>query len=839
MFRLALKSVKQKPGRLILTAIAVALGVSLVAATFTFTSALRSGFNDLFENIYGSTDVVVEQDPNAQIDEGDPFEAGDAIFTADDVTAVQAVDGVEIAHGGMQLNAMVMPKEDTGQPSFGGTQMFNWYGDPRIDLSTIVDGHGPEADSEIVLDLDGAESLGYAIGDTVRVSTEEGVEEFTLVGTVRFGADNDLQGAVLAFVTDAAAEAIQGEPGFSTITVVTAEGANKDDVVAGINQVIPDGTRAITGEDKVEEQVEQMGTFLNYINIFAIAFGLIALFVGSYIIVNTFRIIVTQRTREFGLLRAIGATGKQVRATVLAEATILGIVGSTLGIIVGYLFALAAAGLVKLIGADLLGTVTLPLTAVLWSYVLGLIVTLGAAIAPAIHASQISPMEALREAATDSRKPLARRNVVGGALALLGVVAVIVGLYTGVAKPFIYVGAGAVLLVLGATLLAAQVLVPLAYGLRGVLTAWMGVDGKLAANNIHREPRRSSNTAAAIMIGVMLLALTSTFTESLKATLTSQFQQMHAQIIVVGTQGAIPQGAIDIIEANSDVDAVTILGVDPVRFDGENYTLTSFDADTIDKTIDIPTEPALGEIDGGVYVDPVIEALGVKVGDEITLEGDEGSVTLPVTGTYANDDGSHFWVDWETGTELVGEPDILQALVLLNEGADADEVQSTLEDALADEYPAVLLQQPDQLQQLISTVIDFILAVISALLLTALLIALLGVANTLLLSVTERTREIGLLRAVGLKRGSIWKMITIESMVMAIFGTILGMILGVGLGSALVLSLEDQGFNGVAIPWFWLAVYTVLAAIAGVLAAIWPAWRASRLDILQAIAADG
>lgn len=838
MFKLAVRSVRQKPGRLILTAIAVALGVSLVAATFTFTSALRSGFNELFDTIYASTDVIVEVDPNSQVDTNDPFESGGPVFTDSDVEAVRGVDGVEIAAGGIQLEASVQPNQG-GQATFGPTQMFNWYGDPRVDLSTIIDGHGPEADDEIVLDVDGAATLNYAIGDTVRVATIDGVEEFTLVGTIRFGEDNSLQGAVLAFVTTDAAVAIQGEPGYAQITVVTAEGADNEAVAAAIGEVIPDGTRAISGEDKAKEQIDQLGTFLNYINIFAIAFGLIALFVGAYIIVNTFRIIVTQRTREFGLLRAIGATGRQVRTTVLLEAVIVALVGSTLGLMLGYVLALGAAGLVKLLGADILGTLTLPPTAIAWSYLLGLLVTLGAALAPAIHASGISPMEALREAATDSRKPLGRRNVVGGALLLLGALAVVVGLYTSVEKPYIYVGSGALLLVLGATLLAAQVLVPLAYGLRGLLTKWLGIDGKLAANNIRREPRRSSNTAAAIMIGVMLLALTSTFTESLKSSLTSQFQQIHAQFLVIGTQGAIPQGAIDLIAANPDVDVVSAMGVDPVMMDGKSYTVTTVDADTVDATIDIPTDPSLSELNGGVFVDPTIQELGIDVGDDITLTGDEGTVTLTVTGTYPNEDGSHLWVDWETGTELFGDVDIVQALVLLNEGVDADEAQAALEDALAEEYPTVLLQRPDQLAQLVSQVIDFILSLISALLLTALLISLLGVANTLLLSVTERTREIGLLRAVGLRRRSIWRMITIESMVMAIFGTLLGMILGVGLGSALVLSLKDQGFAGVAIPWVWLAVYTVLAAIAGVLAAIWPAWRASRLDILQAIASDG
>jgi putative ABC transport system permease protein len=841
VFRLAVKSVRQKPGRLILTAIAVALGVSLVAATFTFTGSLRNGFTKLFTDIYAGQDIIVEQDPNASVGGDQPFQEGDAIFTADDVAAVQAVDGVERAVGSVQVPATIMPKDPDAAPTFGGgpTQLFNWSGDPQLDRSTIVDGHGPEADDQIVMDIDSLTRLGYAIGDAVRVAASDGVHEFTLVGTVRFGDDNNLQGATLAYITDAAAHTLTGEPGFQGISIVTKDGADNEEVAAAITKVLPEGTHAVTGQQKADDLMSQFDTIFNYINIFAIVFALVALFVGAYIIVNTFRIIVTQRTREFGLLRAIGATGSQVRTTILLEAVIVGIVATTVGIGIGYLFALGATALVKLLGADIFGAVGLPVAGVLWSYVLGMLVTIGAAIAPAIHASRISPMEALREAATDSRKPLGRRNIVGGAMLLLGAVAVATGLYASLDRPYIYVGVGAVLLILGATLLAAQVLVPLAFGLRGVLTAWMGVDGKLAANNIHREPRRSSNTAAALMIGVMLLALTATFTESLKSLVTSEFSQIKAEFFMVDSQGFVSPDAVKLVEDTPGVDFVAPLGLGYVKYEGETYSVGITDPDLAVQVFDYDTTPEFTAVKGGVFIDSTIQALGVKVGDHVELTGEAGTQDLEVKGLYNADGDANFFVDWDTGESLVGDVDIAQAQVKLDDGTDVDEMQTTLTDALSENFPTVILQRPDQLAQLASTAIDFILATISALLMVALLIALLGVANTLLLSVTERTREIGLLRAVGVKRSSVWRMVTIESMVMAIFGTILGMILGVGLGSALVLSLKDQGFDRVAIPWVWLAVYTVLAAIAGVLAAIWPAWRASRLDILQAIAADG
>ncbi|WP_084038589.1 ABC transporter permease [Demequina sp. NBRC 110053] len=848
MFRLAVKSVRHNPKRLILTAIAVALGVSLVAASHTFTNALSSGFSGLFSEIYAGTDVIVENDPDAaETEGGDPFAAVEGVFEPSVVDDVAAVDGVEVAIGGIQVAGSVLPPPSDDAPTdpFAGgggapSQIFNWSGIPEIDQSTLIDGRGPESTGEIVLDVDSAPRLGYELGDMVGIATESGVEEFELVGTVQFGESNSLQGATLAYLTDDDAHALAGDANFQQISVLVEDGADAGAVAGSIADVLPEGTRAITGEDKAAEETEALDDVLQYVDIFAIAFALISLFVGAYIIVNTFRIIVTQRTREFGLMRAIGVTGSQVRSMILLEAIVVAILASTIGIIAGYLLALAASWLVSLFVGDIFGTMTLPVDAILWAYGLGTLVTLVSALLPAVHASRISPMEALRESATSGKQPLKVRNIVGGAMALVGAVVIWMGLFLELERPYIYVGAGAVALVIGVTLLAAQVLVPMAFGLRSLLTRMFKVDGKLAANNIRREPRRSANTAAALMIGVMLLALVATFTESLKTVVTAQFSQTQADFFVFSGQGAIPTGAIDVLEDAEGVALVTTLGVDSAIYEGEGRAVASVEPSTVGEAFEYNSEPAMSELgEGEVFIDPVIQDLGVEVGDAVRLEGPEGSVDLEVAGLYLNEGDANFWVDQATGEALFGDYSILQALVVLDDGVDVDEAQTDIQEALSEEFPMVALQQPGQLEQLANTFIDLLLGVISALLASALVIAILGVANTLLLSVTERTREIGLLRAVGLKRSSVWRMITVESMVMAVFGTVLGMILGVSLGSALVLALEDFGFDGVTVPWIWLIVYTVLAAIAGVLAALWPAWRASRLDILKAIATDG
>jgi putative ABC transport system permease protein len=449
-------------------------------------------------------------------------------------------------------------------------------------------------------------------------------------------------------------------------------------------------------------------------------------------------------------------------------------------------------------------------------------------------------MEALRESGTASRKPLRMRNIVGGALGLVGAVLFFVGLFADLPKPYIYVGLGAVLLILGATLLAAQVLVPLAYGIRGGLTRLFGIDGKLAANNIHREPRRSANTAAALMIGVTLLALAATFTQSLKATILDAFETSDADMYAIATATFIPQGAVDIINDTEGVEWAGREGQAVVEYDGEDTNVWVLDADVLGGVYkDQAGDRDLSELGDGVWVTESLMGTDLAVGDEITITGPASEQTLEITGVASDAIGSPLLVNWETGEELVGSVDIVQLSINVADGYEVADVQAAIEEELATDYPLVQLQSVDDIAKFAQQFVDFFLNIITAMLGAALIIAILGVANTLLLSVTERTREIGLLRAVGVRRSSIWRMVTLESVVMALFGTVLGMILGVSIGSALVISLKDLGITGFAIPWWNLLIYTVVAIAAGILAALWPALRAAKLDILKAIAADG
>lgn len=851
MFRLAARSVRHNPQRLVLTAVSVALGVMLVAATQTLTSSLSSGFGTLFGEIYGGADIIVEADPDAA-DAADPdtdFAPLDPIFTTADVDEVASVDGVRIAAGGLQVPASdLLPKDqDRSDPTalLGGppTQVFSWYGDPEIDRVTIVDGEAPAADDEIVIDIDSIDSLGYEIGDSVDLTTATASEPFEIVGTVRFGDDNNLQGATLAYITLDAAQRLADTDMFQTIGVVGESGADLDALAADIGEGLPPDTRAITGEAKAAEESAGLDDALVYVDIVTIVFAIIALFVGSYIILNTFRIVVTQRTREFGLLRAIGMSGRQVLRMILLEALLVALVASTAGILLGWGLAWIVTTVMSALGTDVFGALVVPWPAVAWSYGLGITITALSALAPALTAARISPMEALREAGTQARRPLTVRNVVGGVVTAIGLIAIVLGLTMEWDQPYLPVAIGGGLVVLGATLLAAQVLMPLAFALRGLLTRLFGVDGTLAANNIRQEPRRSANTAAALMIGVMLLALVATFAQSLKTVIDDQLGSTEADVFVLSTQGTLPEEAIDAVNDMREVALVSEIGAGTVEYDGDDYALTALDPDAAAQVGGYTSEPDLRDIDDGVFIGPEVSDLGVEVGDEVTLTTETGTVTLTVTGTYEATDDADFVVGWDTAVQLSEDLEPSRLEVVFTPDIDTDEARETAIDELGadvlSDYPSVVVFPPQVFASLITSVIDLILGIITALLSSALVIAVLGVANTLLLSVTERTREIGLLRAVGLRRHEVWRMVTLESVIMAVFGAIAGMILGVGLGAALVLTLEDLGFSTPAVPWAWLALYTALAVLAGILAAIWPAWRASRMAILDAIAADG
>jgi putative ABC transport system permease protein len=841
VLRLALKAIKHNPKRLILTSIAVVLGVSFVTTIHVFTNTIDRQFSDMIDDIYAGSDITVAQVDSIEFDDSE----GNA-FPESVLDDVKAVPGVDEALGGIEASLTLLDANGELPPQSGAPNLFfNWQDDEEIGRMSIVEGQAPLSNGEAAIDRNGMKRLDYEIGDTLQVATDDGIVEYEIVGASWFGETNDLSGAILVQLTLEDMQALTGFEGqLQGISLTVADGYNIDDVAKAINEVLPEGFEAKSNASISEEQKDGVREGLQYVDIFTLVFALISVFVGGFIIANTFRIIVTQRTREIGLVRALGAQGSQVRKQILLEALIVAIVSSIIGIGLGYLLAFGLTAMIDASGTGLvLGTPRLPLDAVIWGASVGLGVTLVSALLPAIHASQISPMEALRESATMHRKPLGLRNAVGGGLVAVALGGIVLGLYTDVPKPAIWVGASAAVMVFGAALLSAQLLTWLATRLRGAFGAVFGVNGRLAAGNIKREPRRAGITATALMIGVLLLSLVATITETLKATVQENMKdQVVADFMVGGDffSGSTPnisEAAQEALESTPGVDLVSMYRWGEVEIDGRSVTVGAINPANVEQTFRYPTTPSAEQVGDGVFIAPRIQEFGYKVGDTITVVGEDASLDLTVTGLQDKEGRSDILVSLETGEALDDELLNLVAYVNAEPGADILDTQLAMEESL-EEFPLLEVTQPSQMAKDVNAALDQLLIMVTIMLAASLIIAVLGVANTLFLSVTERTREIGLLRAVGARRRSVWSMITLESVIIALFGALIGIVLGVGLGAALVTALSSFGFGAPVIPVMWLIVYTVLATLAGIAAAVVPAWLASKVNIIEAVTTE-
>ncbi len=840
MLRLALKAIKHNPKRLILTSIAVMLGVSLVVAIHTFTNTIGSSFSAMLEEIYAGGDISI-----AETDSFNHEGASRNTFPEEVFDTVQEVEGVAKAGATVEYYGFILESDgDLPQQTGAPNLFYAWDDDVELSLMTIVEGRSPQASGEAVMDIGGMARYDYEVGDTLLVATDEGIAEFDLVGSTQFGSANRLMSATLVDLTLEDLQTLSHKEGQLTdISVYVAEGYDVETVLENLHAALPDNVEARSNEELLLEQQEGLASVMQMVDVFTLVFALIAVFVGAFIIANTFRIIVTQRTREIGLVRALGARGEQVRRQILLEALVIAIMASVAGIALGYLLALGlVAGIEASPNAMGLDTPTLPLDALVWGVVVGLGVTIVSALLPAIHASQISPMEALREAGTSQRKPLKLRNRIGGGLAAVGAVCVPIGLYTEVERPWLWVAVGAVLLIFGVTLLSAQILTWLSKGLKGALTKAFRIDGKLAAGNIQREPRRSGITASALMIGVLLLSFTATLTESAKVSIRDAFSTLiYSDAIVAGNLMGppvdVPDKAVEIVQSIDGVDFTSLIGWGIAEVDDKEIMLGAVEAETIEDVYTYPTEPTMSHIDDGAFIGPRMQDLGYDVDDTITVVGQDATLDLVIVGTHTVDGDPDVFVDWPLGQQLDDEITTWMVMVNFEEDANVQETLVAIETSL-EEFPLLEVLPPDVLAQEFTEFFDQMLLIITIMLSAALVIAILGVANTLFLSITERTRELGLLRAVGVSRRSVWRMITLESVIMSLFGTLLGIVLGTGLGVALVIALKSMGLGMVAIPVVWLVIYAVLAILAGIIAAIVPAWRASKIDILEAVTTE-
>ena len=839
MLKVALRGLVAHKGRLLATLLAVALGVAFIGGVLVLTDTMNSSFDDLFSSVYEGTDAVVRSDET--IDSGvgsDGEQRGD--IDAGLLTTIRGLDSVKAAEGEVQGYAQIIkPDGDAlgssggfGPPTFGG----NWQEVSQLNAWTLREGDAPASDSEIVLDAASAKSADYAVGDEVPIQTKEGLTKFRLSGIAGFGNTDSPGGAsYVLFTTDEAQQQI-GQPGkFSSIGVVARSGVSQTEVVRDLRSAVGSGVEVLTGKQITEESQSDLKEQLSFFTVALLAFGVVAVLVGAFVIYNSFSIVVAQRTREMALLRAIGASRRQVRRAVVLEALAVGLVGSLVGFAVGLGLAALLSGLI-----DIEGSLVIRPRPLIVSVVVGMVVTLLAALIPARRASSVPPVAAMRAVAIDNTARSRGRLVVGLVLLLVGVAGVAIGAST---IELALVGLGTLAVFVGLITAGPGLAAPVSAVLGWPLGRVRGLTGSLAQKNAGRNPKRSAVTAFALMIGVGLVSFFLIFNSSVRASIDKVLDDTFAAsfLISAGSFGEVgmPHELAEKVAALPEVAEAVPVRQAAAKVDdkssfvtattSEGFTLFGFDVVEGDDELD----------DGDVVVlDETAEDRGLAIGDPFEAQFlNTGTASLTVAGIYKGTDANNFG-DYVLGIPTFARyvPDNTDSMVVveLAEGVSTAKAKPILERTV-EPFGTAKVQTVDDYKKQISSLFNVILTMILGLLALAIVIALLGIANTIALSVLERTRELGLLRAVGMTRRQLRATIRWESVIIALFGAALGLLLGVLGAWGMVEALRDDGFEVFRLPVPLLVVVAAVAGVLGMAAAVVPAWRAGRLKVLDAI----
>ena len=857
MIRVALRSVRAHAGQFLLTALAVVLGVTFLSGTL----ALRGVLSDTFSALMSSTitaDLYVTGQPirSAQSSGG----GGVLTEKIDGALAerIAGIDGVRTAHAASSLNGTLVgadgsPVTSTGAPTIIVPAF------PDEPGRRMVAGRAPSGTDEITLESDALKRSGLAVGDRTHLVVNGAPSEVTVVGEFTFGTS--MAGATL----------VAGDPDWimglaapdgkvSQIEINLGDGADAASVRQRITTLLPDSARLQTRAERIDEQNAYVESILGYVQTFLLVFVVLAMFVGSFIIMNTFAMSVRQRQKEFALLRAVGASPASVFGTVLFQAVVIGLVGSLIGVAGGIgLTRLLVAGL-EAYGMSLPGGVPMTSGVIAASIAIGLLVTIVGALLPARDAALTPPVEAMRGTAGAREKPLRVRGGIGAVLAAAGLAVVIAAwVDEDLSRRTTALGAGAGALVLGllvcSPVLARRTIAVLAMPLR-----LMRPVGRLAARNLAAAPRRTAATSAALVVGMALVCAGSIIAASMQASISGIVNDsMRADLLVraptsSGQLTPLPAEMTERISALDGVEEATGYAVSSVTTtmpDGGGSTgyMVAIDpqrySDFYDPGVTAGSLDSLDDTHVAAFADS-----GLQLDDRVTITGPTGSVTATVSavadskgliGTlYATPGVAAAVGSWTVPIsadpgEVLASPQGL--FISLADGADMGAVQSEIREIVAPAYVFEVLDA-NELSDQVGQTADQMLAVLYALLGLSLVIAVLGIVNTLVLSVSERTREIGLMRAVGLGRAQVAGEIMCESVLTAVYGTVLGGAVGVLLAGALRSVLADRGLTELAIPWPQLMIMLAAAIVVGVLAALWPALRALRLPVLQAIATE-
>ncbi|HSJ27163.1 MAG TPA: FtsX-like permease family protein [Acidimicrobiia bacterium] len=835
MWRAALKGALGHRARLVITGLVVGCSVAFVVATLVFTDTLSTSFESIFEDSFAGFDLQVrsEIDPGLTFSIPDPVDAGV-------LDVVRSVAGVQQAQGSVTGFLALRgpdgePIESPGPPILALT----WPEVPSI--ASIREGDPPSGLDEVAIDAATATKEGIEVGETMVVVGTGIPTEVVVAGIVEFGEAESAGGIITVFSSVELGQRLFGLEGrYSTLEVVTNDETAL--VAERIEDRLGEGFQAIAADDLARQQVEGFQDAIGFIRTFVLVFAGVALFVGTFVISNIFRVTIAQRTRELAVLRAIGASARQVRNLMLAEAGVISILASAAGAVGGIGLAMLIRTAFEAAAVPLPpGPLEVTPAAVGLGVLTGVAVTAGAAMIPAVKASRVSPIEAMREGfIPPGRRALRGRVLTGGPLTAAGAAAMAAGLFAplpeGAPDAVWFVGVGAVLLFLGVAVLAAVVARPVAGLLGRPLAASGAVAGVLARENAMRSPRRTGLTASALMISLALVGLVAILADSARTSAESLIEDRFRADLIVAPTGFSSLGfSPEVAQAIATLDSVDVVGrvrQGEVLADGRSRFMAGGTPGVFDLLSFDVLDGSLDRLGPGT--------VAVRKGDDSPAVGDVVEMTTPVGGLQALEvvaiyarNPNAFLVSMDTFESLFSERLDNQVLVRFLPGVDVAEASRQVGVAI-ESFPSIQIQDQDGFREEASGQIGGIVNLLYALLAVSIVIGTLGVIGTLLLSVVERTREIGLLRAIGMSRRQVRRMIRWEAVIIAVFGGVLGTIIGVVFGVAVVWSIGQELV--LSLPVDQLTLWLLIAAVLGVLAATYPARRASRLDVLAAIA---
>jgi putative ABC transport system permease protein len=851
VLKVALKGLLARKLRTALTGFAVVIGVAFVAGTFIFTDTIDASFKDLFERASKGTDVSVQSRLAVEEEFATP-----PPMEASTLERVQSVDGVEEAAGFVSADAALLDRDGEVITSNGPPTLLLSSGPERFDPFTYVEGGPPESDDEVVIDKATADEFGWHEGDTVTVAAREPEKQYTVAGVARLGDSDNLAGSRMVLMTLEEAQRVLREPGYSDISVAASPGTSPDELKQRIAAELGSGYAVRTGEEQAEKSAQDLSDALGFIRTALLVFAGVAVLVGGFLIFNTFSVTVAQRSREFALLRTLGASRPQILRSVLVETLAIGLVASIVGIAFGLVLAPGLRALMAEAGIDLGDTsMQLQTRTIIVSLLVGVIATVVSGFVPARRATRVEPVEAMREAVTPGLRRVGRiRIAIALLVEALGVALILYGLLgdpgTATATATV-LGFGTLLMIFGFALLAPTLVRPLSALIGKPLERPLGLAGRLARENATRQPHRTAVTASALMIGVALVVLVAIFAAGLRATIDQGIDdQVRAASIITHQDGFSPLPAA-LSEALADVDgvsAVSNIRFETGRLEGKtsNTGVTGVDTDTVRDVLTLKWEDGSDEVlsglgsDGAAVNNEFADENDVSVGDSLTFttpRGDE--VTYTVRGIYdaaAGVVGSVVVSNASLESAWHVDDDIAFVLVAGDPGTSPEQIRDNEATALA-QFPTADPQTIEDFKEEQNNQVNGLVGLIYGLLSLSVIIALLGIVNTLALSVFERTRELGMLRAVGMSRRQVKRMVRGESVITAFIGAVLGTVLGIAFAALLSRPLADEGFV-FELPWATLIVVAILSLLAGTLAAWPPARRASRVDVLRAVTTE-